>query len=83
MRGMTRGICIGIRTRVIFWSDAESNLRASVRSNIDPTYSNFDLGFRVASVPEPSCAMLILSAGLLTLARRRRRAARPQGTSGP
>ena len=58
-----------------FWIDTESGLRASRRFNFSPTASNDLLGFRVASVPEPSSTVLMLSAGVLALARRRRRAA--------
>jgi len=58
-----------------FWNFSEGDLRASFRFSFDPSDSGSDVGFRVASVPEPSSAMLMLSAGLLTLARRRRRAA--------
>jgi len=58
-----------------FWFNAEGFLRSSFRDFLVPTVSSNLVGFRVASVPEPSCAMLMLSAGLLTLARRRRRAA--------
>jgi len=57
------------------WPNSVNTLRASYRANSSPTISLNDEGFRVASVPEPSCAMLLLSAGLLALARRRRRAA--------
>ena len=59
------------------WSNTEDFLRASVRFNIPPANSSVSVGFRVASVPEPSSTLLILSASLLTLVRRRRRAARP------
>ena len=57
------------------WNLAESYLRSSRRSTYAPSYSASFLGFRVASVPEPSAAMLMISAGMLALARRRTRAA--------
>ena len=57
------------------WVNAESNLRSSGRSVLGPTDSISSGGFRVASVPEPSTTMLMLSASLFALARRRRRAA--------
>ena len=58
------------------WSSSEVNLRASLRSAIGPPSNSVsNVGFRVASVPEPSCAVLMISAGLLALARRGRRAA--------
>ena len=56
------------------WNNTEVNLRSSVRLNNDPTFSLSGIGFRVGSVPEPSCAMLILSASLLAFLKRRRRA---------
>jgi len=58
-----------------FWKVPELNLRSSSRGGVDPRSSLSNVGFRVASVPEPSSTMLILSASLLALARRRRRAA--------
>ena len=58
-----------------FWGDSEDILRASFRNVVAPTYSLSSVGFRVASVPEPSSTVLMLSASLLALARRRRRAA--------
>jgi formylglycine-generating enzyme required for sulfatase activity len=42
------------------WVDTEVNLRSSARVNINPSYENGDIGFRVASVPEPSTAFIIL-----------------------
>ena len=57
------------------WKLTEYALRSSYRGNDAPSGSANDLGFRVASVPEPSAAMLMISAGMLALARRRTRAA--------
>jgi hypothetical protein len=57
------------------WSEPANSLRASTRINVATTGSTSTYGFRVASVPEPSCAVLMCSASLLALARRRRRAA--------
>ena len=57
------------------WDETEFFLRSSVRLNTSPTASAIFVGFRVASVPEPSSTVLMISAGLLALARRRRRAA--------
>ena len=65
----TRGVRGG------YWGNAPVALQASFRSFGSPTDSANNIGFRVASVPEPSCAGLMLSAGLLALARRRRRSA--------
>ena len=59
-----------------FWSSPEHILRSSIRNFFySPTLSDDVVGFRVASVPEPSSTVLMCSAGLLALARRRRRAA--------
>jgi hypothetical protein len=58
-----------------YWGGTEIFLRSSNRYGNAPTDSYSTLGFRVASVPEPSAAMLIISAGMLALARRRTRAA--------
>ena len=54
------------------WDDPELILRSSFRFNFDPTGELDFVGFRVASVPEPSCAVLMLGSGLILLARRRR-----------
>ena len=55
------------------WGSPEDLLRASLRFNgYTPTTSDIHIGFRVASVPEPSCAILMLGSGLVFLARRRR-----------
>ncbi len=58
-----------------YWNDTEDSLRSSSRLSFSPAGSRYNLGFRVASVPEPSAAMLMISAGMLALARRRTRAA--------
>jgi formylglycine-generating enzyme required for sulfatase activity len=57
------------------WSAIEDTLRSSARFNVTPALSGDLIGFRVASVPEPSSTVLMISAGLLAIARRRRRAA--------
>jgi hypothetical protein len=49
-----------------------SDMRSFAVSVNDPATSYKFFGFRVASVPEPSCAMIMLSGSLLGLARRRR-----------
>ena len=58
------------------WYTAESFLRSSTGSNyrtsVSPPNSDSTIGFRVASVPEPSCVVLMLGSGLIFLARRRR-----------
>ena len=57
------------------WASAAIQLSTGLLSGNDPAFSDSTTGFRVASVPEPSCAGLLLSASLLSLAQRRRRAA--------
>jgi formylglycine-generating enzyme required for sulfatase activity len=58
-----------------FWGGPEGFLRSSLRGSLPPTTSNSNIGFRVASVPEPTSTVLMCSASLLAIARRRRRAA--------
>ncbi len=57
--------------------DSSDSLHASSRDNADgtPTYENGSIGFRVASVPEPSTIILLLTGviGFLGIAWRRRR----------
>jgi formylglycine-generating enzyme required for sulfatase activity len=55
-----------------FWNSNESNLRASSRNYNAPSVVDYSVGFRVASVPEPS-ALAILLVGLLALVGRRNR----------
>ncbi len=49
-----------------------STLRASTRSDGDPTGESNFIGFRVASVPEPTSLLLTMLAGGVMLARRKR-----------
>jgi formylglycine-generating enzyme required for sulfatase activity len=49
-----------------------SNLRASSRDGTGPAGEDNDLGFRVASVPEPTSLLLTMLAGGVMLARRKR-----------
>ena len=56
-------------------NSTDLTLRASFRTNNPPSSSLSIIGFRVASVPEPSSTVLMCSASLLALTRRRRRAA--------
>lgn len=42
------------------WGSTESTFRSSTRNDVDPTGSDENVGFRVASVPEPSTALLML-----------------------
>lgn len=50
----------------------ESNLRASLRTNNAPTNESANIGFRVASVPEPTSIVLTLLASGVMLACRKR-----------
>ena len=55
-----------------YWNSNENSLRASTRNYDAPSVTNYSVGFRVASVPEPS-ALAILLVGLLALVGRRNR----------
>ena len=57
------------------WNSTGAFLRNSYIGAAPPTDSSANLGFRVASVPEPSAVVLMISTGVLALARRRTRAA--------
>ncbi len=57
------------------WQSPEGLLTSSYRGGTTATHTISLIGFRVASVPEPSAAMWMISAGMLALARRRTRAA--------
>ena len=52
--------------------DNELGLRSSYRDNADPTSEDSNIGFRVASVPEPTSLLLTMLAGGVMLARRKR-----------
>ena len=54
-----------------YLSDFRS-LRSSDNTWDPPSISATNIGFRVASVPEPSCMILMLGSGMILLARRRR-----------
>ena len=54
------------------WGSTEINLRASIRISNSPTNSSNTVGFRVASVPEPT-SWAMLAAGAASLLARRRR----------
>ena len=51
------------------WGDAEDILRANYATDTAPTTENKGIGFRVATVPEPTTAILLLS-GVAFLLRR-------------
>jgi formylglycine-generating enzyme required for sulfatase activity len=55
------------------YTSLESSLRSSSRLSLGPWFETYELGFRVASVPEPSTAVLVLMAGGAWLLRRRLR----------
>lgn len=52
--------------------DTESRLRSSLRFSFLPQNANPTVGFRVASVPEPSCTILLSFGAAATFAIRRR-----------
>ena len=55
------------------WGSPEFDLRSSSRDNFDPSLGDFNFGFRVASVPEPSTyALLLLGAGAAYIWKRRK-----------
>ena len=54
------------------WLSGEDGLRASFRDSGVPTYGDDYIGFRVATVPEPSVAVSLIFAGALLLSRRKR-----------
>ena len=53
------------------WSSFSEFLSSSVRTSNGPTGDDFDRGFRVASIPEPSTLLLAALAGTAPLWRRR------------
>jgi hypothetical protein len=69
--GATYGDTANRSIRGGYFHYGSNNLSASIRSNVSPTYENLDIGFRVASVPEP-CTLAILAIGGVTAIRRRR-----------
>lgn len=54
------------------FSNFENFMLASSRLNHDPTFENSNIGFRVASVPEPTSFLLTMLAGGVMLIRRKR-----------
>jgi formylglycine-generating enzyme required for sulfatase activity len=57
------------------WVDqVESNLRSSVRDGVNPSIEPYQIGFRLASIPEPSTTLLTLVFTTGLLCRRRRNA---------
>ena len=54
------------------WADGEIALNSSYSTINDPSYEDFGIGFRVASVPEPSCVVLTMLASGVLLIRRKR-----------
>jgi formylglycine-generating enzyme required for sulfatase activity len=62
-------------TRGGSWNDQDSYLSASIHPSDTPAYESNELGFRVATVPEPGPGLLTVTGALgLLLARPRRRA---------
>ncbi|MCF7675091.1 MAG: formylglycine-generating enzyme family protein [Akkermansiaceae bacterium] len=54
------------------WVEYAYGLASSYRTNGPPWYENLDVGFRVASVPEPSCVVLTILASGMFVTRRKR-----------
>jgi formylglycine-generating enzyme required for sulfatase activity len=54
------------------WYNLDYNLASSSREGGDPSVEYDDYGFRVASVPEPSCWVLTICASGMILTRRKR-----------
>ena len=57
------------------WDDngnVDSSLRSSGRGSVFPAFEYYDIGFRVASVPEPTSMVLSVLAGGMMLIRRKR-----------
>jgi len=59
-----------------YWFNSEFNLRSSLRGSDTPSSENSNVGFRVASVPEPS-SFLMMMMGLSVLLLRRRSSRSP------
>ena len=55
-----------------YWGNVSTFLAASYRYDINPSSGNDGIGFRVASVPEPSAGLLVVL-GLSGLLLRRRK----------
>ena len=53
------------------WGSDDYNLRSSSRYDV-PAYEDYNIGFRVASVPEPTSILLSMFAGGMMLIRRKR-----------
>lgn len=53
------------------WADSSFDLRAAEQSRTDPSLENFRIGFRVASIPEPSTMLLGALASVRVFLRRR------------
>ena len=62
----------GRELRAGSWGNVSGNLEASFRYGRSPTDENNSLGFRIASVPEPSTGLLVVL-GLSGLLLRRRK----------
>jgi formylglycine-generating enzyme required for sulfatase activity len=54
------------------WTDLGVSLQSSIRDGLDPTGEDLNVGFRIATVPEPTVSVSLMLAGGLLLARRKR-----------
>ena len=66
LSGPSRGVRGGC------WGYTAGNMVASYRIGVGPSEQNSNNGFRVASVPEPSCLVLTLLASGMLVTRRKR-----------
>ena len=57
------------------WNDPSSGLRSTFQGSGSPSGGINEVGFRLASVPEPSVAVSLIIAGVLLLSRRKRSSA--------
>ncbi len=57
------------------WGTTEVDLRSSDREEINAANSSRNVGFRIASVPEPTASMLMIVSGMMRPIRRRRESA--------
>jgi len=54
------------------WGNVEDDLRSSGRFSLGPSFEGSSIGFRVASIPEPSALVLTILFGTACVTRRKR-----------
>ena len=57
------------------WGGNASSMVSSARTSVGAVSSFINMGFRVAVIPEPTSALLLLGSGAMLLLRRRRASA--------